>query len=60
MQVILGQKGERQLDGSFLLSDGSSLKADVVYYTVGGTPITEFLTSLAITDDKGFIKVLFG
>ena len=53
----MGQRALQQPDGSFLAADGSFLAADVVYYTVGGKPITGFLASLDVTDARGFIKV---
>ena len=56
-QVILGQKATEQDDGSFLLTDGSRLEADLVYLTIGMKPNTAFLATFDITDDKGAIKV---
>lgn len=53
---MLGQKATEQPDGSFLLTDGSRLEADVVYRTVGIQPATAFLSSFGVTDDRGFIK----
>ena len=55
--MVLGQKASKQGDGSWTLSDGTTLTADVAYQTVGGSPNTEFLQRLGITDARGAIKV---
>jgi hypothetical protein len=59
VQVIYGEKATQHANGSWHLSDGSRLDADVVYNAVGGRPHTAFLQPLGILDARGAIKVQF-
>ena len=56
-QVIYREKAKQHADGSWHLTDGSRLDADVVYNAVGGRPSTAFLQPLGILDARGAIKV---